>query len=371
MRINVAYIISHIDKALAFEWIAKYIDPTKINLCFILLNEDDSELERYLRSVEISVYRVYYKDKTNFFSAFFQVRRILKEKTVDVVHAHLFDASLIGLLAAFSVGVKKRIHTRHNSTIHHVYFPRAVKYDRFINLLSTDIIAISDVVRKVLVEMEGANPNKISIIHHGFGFDEIPVDGSERIIAIKEKYNSGDKRPVIGVISRYIHWKGIQHIIPAFSKLLELYPDALLILANAAGPYQNEIKHLLSSLPESAFIEIKFEKDIFSLYKLFDIFIHVPIDEFSEAFGQTYVEALSVGIPSVVTLSGIAHELIENRKNAIVVDHQNSDDIYRAIAELIEDPSLKKKLIEQGQHDVRERFDLSQMIDKLEQLYFK
>jgi len=369
MKIRVAYIISNIDKALAFEWIASKIDNNRFELLFILLNQQESSLEIFLRDRNIAVERVIYNGKYNIIHAFFKIRRILNFTNIQVVHTHLFDASLIGLLAAKSLGISKRIHTRHNSTIHHRYFPRAVIYDRIINSLSTHIVAISHVVKRVLIEMEGVKPSKIELIHHGFDFSIIPESSSERISVLRRKYLLKSHFPIIGVISRYIHWKGIQYIIPAFRQLLMKYPESKLILANARGPFQAEIHRLLGDLPSDTYLEIEFEVDIFSLYKLFDVFVHSPIDGFCEAFGQVYIEAMASGIPSVFTASGIAQDIIVHEENAILVDFENSEEIEQAIVKILGDTELRKKLIINSQKDVINSFDLMIMISNLENLY--
>ena len=67
---------------------------------------------------------------------------------------------------------------------------------------------------------------------------------------------------VIGVISRYTEWKGIQYIIPAFKQLLNDFPNALLILANAKGGYQAAIKSQLTTHPKDSFTEILFDLGI-------------------------------------------------------------------------------------------------------------
>lgn len=369
MKIKVAYIISQIDKSMAFEWISCYLDKNKIELSFILLNNRQSALEQFLIKKGIAVDRVYFTNKYNFISAFIKTRKILKKGKIDVVHTHLFDGCLIGLLSAKSLGIKKRIHTRHNSTLHHRYFPNAVKYDKLINNLSTDIIAISKVVRKVLIDMEGVNKSKIILLHHGFDFTEIPSDESERLYKLKKKYNNENKHPVIGVISRYIHWKGIQYIIPAFQELLINHPDAKLILANAHGPYSKEIKQKLSNLPRDSYLEIRFEPDVFALYKLFDVFVHTPIDSLSEAFGQVYIEALACQIPSVFTTSGIAHEFIKDRQNALVVNYKNADEIKSAIENILSDTVLQRNLTFNEKNEIANYFNIDNMIKGLENLY--
>jgi glycosyltransferase involved in cell wall biosynthesis len=183
------------------------------------------------------------------------------------------------------------------------------------------------------------------------------------------KYQLEGKAPIIGVISRYFELKGIQFIIPAFKKLLAVSPNAHLILANATGEYASVIQSFLEGVPGENYTQIRFEGDIAALYQTFDVFIHVPINSHIEAFGQTYVEALAAGVPSVFTLSGVAAEFIEHEKNALVVPFQKADAIYLAMMRLLEDGPLRSRLIEQGKIDVKQQFELAGMMQKLEELY--
>jgi len=367
---RVAYIVSLVNKAVAFEWIVQHIDHTKLELTFILLHSEETSLEKNLKAENIPVFRVHYSGKKDVPSAILKVRRLLRKNKIDVVHAHLFDASIVGLTAAKLAGIKNRIHTRHNATIHHDYHPHAVKYDRYINYLSTHIVAISQNVKTILTDLENVNPEKISIIHHGFMLEQFSAIPQARVEVLRQKYIPGETL-VIGVISRYIHWKGIQHILPAFKQLLADHQQVKLVLANATGPYQAEVKSMLAELPADRYLEILFEEDIFALYPLFDVFVHVPIDSRSEAFGQIYVEALAAGVPSVFTLSGIANDFIRDRQNALVVPFNDSEAIYGAVTELLENDELRETLVRNGKKDVQELFTLDKMIRSLEALYEK
>ena len=371
MKINVTYIISNINKALAFEWIANSLNHDKFNLNFILLNSTNTELETYLKVKKIQVDRITYTGKIDIPKTIFTTYKILKKYKTDIVHTHLFDANIIGLTAAWLAGIKKRIYTRHHSMFHHNYYPHAVKYDKFVNWLATDIISISAVVSKTLMKLENVNQNKIHLIHHGFDFDVFQNVSNLSVANLRQKYNPYKSYPVIGVVSRYNELKGIQYIIPAFKKLLLKYPNALLVLANASGDYKEKINELLCEIPKYNYIEITFESDIQSLYKIFDIFVHVPINYNIEAFGQTYIEALASGVPSVFTLSGVANEFIENQKNAIVVPYENIEAISEAINRLIKSKDLANIIVENGKKDVNVLFQLSKMILSLEILYEK
>jgi len=190
----------------------------------------------------------------------------------------------------------------------------------------------------------------------------------KKIKQLKIKYNTLNKYPIVGVISRYVLLKGIHYTISAFSNLLKKYPRAHLILANARGNSKEFIRNELKQLPADSYTEIAFENDLFTLYQLFDVFVHVPINSEVEAFGQTYVEALASGIPSIFTLSGVAKEFIINREDALVVDFESTEQIYKSLCELIENKDLCKKLIETGKMHVK-KYNISNYIDKLHQLY--
>jgi glycosyltransferase involved in cell wall biosynthesis len=368
LKTRVTYIVSNVNKALAFEWIVRFIDKEQFELHFILMNPGDSDLEKFLRDNGIKTDRVVYNGKKDIFRSIIRISRLLRENKSTVVHTHLFDANIAGLTAAKLAGIKKRIHTRHHSSYHHLYHPQAIRYDRYINRLSTDIIAISGVVKDLLIEKEQVPEKKIHLIHHGFLLEEFEEAGKKEN-PLAAKYNPGNAHPVIGVISRFTEWKGIQYIIPAFRQLLVTYPDALLIMANAKGEYENELRKLLSGIPEKNYLMIPFENQVAQLYRLFDVFVHVPVTPDVEAFGQTYVEALASDIPSVFTLSGIAHEFIRDGHNAVVVKHQSSEEIHAAMLKILHNSAFASRLISNGKIDVNNSFGLAKMMLSLELLY--
>lgn len=369
MRTKVTYIISGIHKSYAFEWIADYLNKDRFDLSFILFNQGDSTLETYLKSRGFKVNRITYKNKYDIPKALFSTIFLFLKNRPNIIHAHLFDAGLIGLTAGWICRIKKRIYTRHHSTIHHHHFPKAVKYDRLCNWLATHLVSVSKNVSAILNEKEQVPLSKINLIHHGFKLELFSQVSEKEVLELKEKYSTEGYFPVVGVVSRYTEWKGVQFIIPAFKKILNDYPRAKLILANASGDYQPVIHELLSGIPKEQVTEIPFEENLFALYKCFDLFIHTPIEADVEAFGQVYIEALASLVPSVFTLSGIANDFIEDRKNALVVDYCNSEGILKAMKEILDNKPLVKQITERGRKDVHELFPLSRMIHQLESLY--
>lgn len=372
MTVKITVVVFSIDKALEFEWLISEIDSSLFELSFISIGDkSETSLKIHCESNNISFVHIPYLGKKDLLGAILKTRRIIKNIKPNIVHSHIFEGGLIGTTAAWLAGVKHRIYTRHYSDFHHVYHPNGLKFDKWINAKSTHIIAVSEVVKSILIEKENVHENKISVIHHGIKGNVVlnsPI--SERILDVKKRNLIPTSKMVVGVVSRYTKLKGLQYIIPAFKELLFDYPNVHLVLANAKGDYKSEIDIFLQDLPKSAYTEIVFENDNEALFKSFDIFVHVPVSLEAEAFGLTYLEALRYGIPSIFTKSGIANEIVKNEVNALVVDYENKEEILIGLKRLVRDESLKSELTRNGVKSV-EDFTTLRKMKALERLYLE
>ena len=366
---RIVYIVAGIDRSLAFEWIEKELDKDKFELSFILVGRTESRLRDYLVEKKIRVYPVRYHGKKDALSTLKAMYRILRKESPQMVHCHLFEAALFGLFVSKLIGIKKRIYTRHHATSNWFFNKKMVKWDKLINRMATDVVAISHNVYNVLIEKEKVKVSKVHFIHHGFDLASFEHPDEDLVEMLRTKYLSDrSSSPVVGIISRYLELKGIEYTIRAFAKFSMEYPNAKLIICNAKGPYQNKISEELKKLKQTSYIEIPFEPEIVPMYNLFDIFVHVPIEETVEAFGQIYVEALASSVPSIFTLSGVAKEFIVPDENAVVVGYKDSNAIYQGMKKIWEDESFKNQLITKGKESTG-RFGLRDFILKLEKLY--
>jgi len=369
LKVKLIYIVSNIDKANEFEWLIESLNHAKYELSFVSIHtHQETALSVYCAQHKIPFYHIHYASKKNILRAIFQLYKLLRTIKPSIVHAHLFEGGLIGITAAWLAKIKHRIYTRHYSNYHHKYFPNGLKYDKWINSKSTHIVSISKLVSSILIEKEGIKPEKISLIHHGLKFDTFQHIDSTRIKEIKKRHHIPTDKTVIGIVSRYIELKGVQHIIPAFKKYNQENPNSHLVLANAKGDYADVVQQLLQTLPKDSYTEIEFENDNAALFKSFDVFIHTPIDNESEAFGQIYIEAFLAEVPCIFSLSGIANEIVEDEVNALVVPHQNSEAIYNSLIELIKDADLQQKLVQNGKQTANE-FTFERKLKALESLY--
>jgi glycosyltransferase involved in cell wall biosynthesis len=369
-RIRIVYVVWYEARLPLLESVCRRSDRARYDLSFILLNRGTPPLAPLLDSLGIPWIHVPFRRRAHIPRAARVIWRHCRDMSPHIVHTHFMNASLAGLTAAALARVPVRIHTRH----HAGPFPWRQRrpwqelYDFYNNALSTTIIAPSSAVRTALVGRNRVRPEKVALLHHGFEVDAFDTVSDDRIRALRERHAIGDAHPVVGVLSRYEETKGIQYIVPAFERLLKTYPAALLLLAPARGKYAAQLAPAIARIPPRNRREIPFEDDAAALYKLLDVFVHVPTGVAMEGFGQVYIEAMAAGVPSVITRSGIADEVARDGENAVVVPHCDSDAIYRGMRAVLEDAALRGAIIRNARRDAS-AFTMRAMIDGLEAIY--
>ena len=364
-KIKLTYIFTHHIRWVSFEWVAKYIDRSKFDIDYLILNESDPMID-FLKEMSIPYKTTSYKNYEDTPEVVKFIYDHLIANQTDVVHTHFFSGDLAGQQAAFYAGVPVRVYTRHHSGIKWKRHARS-KYELLWNL-ATNIIALTNQGKKIMLA-DGVPEDKITIIPHGFDLKEFEKVDLYRIDKIKDKYLNNHSKPIIGVASRYIERKGIQYIIEAYKKVLEFYPNATLMLTGTHADTAH-IKDNLAELPTHSYVEIYFEEDLFALFRLFDVFVHVPTVPDAEAFGQVYIEAMLSKVPSVITLSGVAHDYALHQENTWVVDYQNSDQIAEGILTLLNDRPLREKIIKNGLACAK-NYTIENHTRQLEQLYIQ
>ncbi len=366
--ITIIYIVSDLNHSEAIRWVAEAL-ALRHDFVIVVLNPVPGPLEKKLESRGIRVVSFGFRRKADLPAITWRLYRLFRRLKPAVVHAHLLAASLSGLTAAWLARVPKRIYTRHTSTFHHVYEPAGIKLDLICNALATRVISISQATDYALHDLERIPSEKVVRIPHGFQFNHFDPPGLSRVEDVRRKWNLNSTSPRVGVVARHIEWKGIQFAIAAFRKFQQRHQGAQLVLANATGPYHAKIRELLAGLPSENVVLIPFEEDMAALYRLFDVYVHTPVDKHCEAFGQTYVEALACGIPSVFTSSGIAAEVVQHEVHALIVPYRDEEATFKAMVRVWESADLKDQFRKEGPVLVRKHFELSTMMDKLEELY--
>jgi phosphohistidine phosphatase SixA len=102
------------------------------------------------------------------------------------------------------------------------------------------------------------------------------------------------------------------------------------------------------------------------LYRTADIMCTPSLNE---AFGLVFIEAMSMGIPSIGAKSGGITEIIKNKKTGFLINPRDSNELAKIITSLLKDDSLRNKIGLAGQKCVKQKFSYKNMLCELEKLY--
>jgi len=369
VRPEILYVVAGTEPWKFFGDICRRLHRRNYNFTFLFLHPDESLIAAELKEEGVPCYHIRFSRRRQVPMAMGKVFQFCRRQHYDLVHTHFVNACLSGLPGSRLAGVKIRIHTRHHGSPHPYSgrVRRQALYDQINNRFSTAVIAPCDYIRRRLMD-EGVHPDRIELIRHGFDLDAFYEVPEHRIRRVAEKYGIRLEGPIVGASARFVPTKGVQHIVEAFQCLLPAYPKAQLVLANARGELA-DVQAGLSRLPPGSHVEIPYEMDNSALYRLFSVFVHVPVAGWVEGFGQVYVEAMAAGIPSIFTKAGIAHELLRHGENSWVVDYESPDQIHKALLALLSDPALCSRLSREARANVEQEFGLDQHACRLANFY--
>ena len=237
-------------------------------------------------------------------------------------------ATFSGIPASFLLRLKKRIFIRHHSNFHHYIKNSSAQFlDKVMNRLATKIVAVSELVKQILIEKELASPAKVVKIYNG-------IDLEDFYFAKHENAAPSGSGLRIGMISRLTSLKGVEYAAQAFSDFVRLSPKSSLHIIGEFSDSHYAVNRILQDAQTVNFTLQREFSNISNFLSGIDVFVHIPITDEVESFGLVYLEALAAGKICIFTISGILREFPDPEEYFHVVRHQNSTDILNAFIEI-------------------------------------
>jgi len=206
------------------------------------------------------------------------------------------------------------------------------------------IIAVSKNTKNDLVELYGINPEKITVIHHGFNS---PENFSDK----EKKYEA----PYILFLGTKEKKKNIFGLIKAFEIIKEKYKVSHKLIIVGGKPNQKfykeeKVKEIINNSNfKNDIIDLDFvsEEEKWNLLSKAEIFIY---PSFYEGFGMPILEAQSAGTPVITSNISALPEIAG--KGAILINPSNFSEIAESMYNIISDKKLKEILIQAGKENV-------------------
>jgi glycosyltransferase involved in cell wall biosynthesis len=367
--IHIVYVMANNSSVPYFLWFAERASKKdKYKFSFILLHSERPKMIEEVAQFGCECYWIHFDNKSrgrSMIKAIPKLYFLLKNLRPDVVHSHLFDDSLCTVIASKLAGIKNRFVTKQDTTFHWFYAKKAVKYDRLINRLATHLVPVSKECKEFVLENEGADPNKVHLVHHGIPKDKLSLAKEEYKKELIEKYGLKDKI-VIGTVARLIEWKGHKTLIEVAEKAVKINPDIVFLFAGE-GDLKEELqeiinqKNLTKNIVFTGWVD---RKKIPSLYAIMDIYIHAAK---YEPFGFVIAEAMMNGAPVLSTKTGSALDAIKHRVNGFLVDYDSIDGFVEGIEFLLN--SNRKEIGQKGLETAKEMYSFDRMWKGYTSLY--
>ena len=282
------------------------------------------------------------------------LRRIVRDEKIDLINSHHRFSGLISNLNA------KYFQTPVVSTVHEI------KADRtFISSFTVGKYAIvfSQAVKKHLTEVCGLSPEFVFQVPVGITFEQPKYDD---ITKVYQSFNLTDQLPVITSIARFSEEKGCATYLRAIALVLESGIRAQFLLVGD-GPLRNELKHISKDLHLEENIHITgWREDINAIIAISN-FLVMP--SLSEALGISIIEGFLLGKSTIASNIGGIPELIEHKKNGLLVHPNDPHELAMAIISLIKRPDLSKKYGQVGKEGAINRYTPSNMVTETIRVY--
>ena len=324
-------------------------------------------LVEQLKKRKIPVFQVPMRGRADM-AAISAVTKLLKKYDPDVIHTHGQRAGLVGRMASKGMPFK-RVHTEHTYT-HEFKLANPLLHWTHLRVMrmldgGTDkVIAVSNAVRKFLIDSRISKPEKVVTIYNGITPLSRKVS-QEDVQKFKDKYHIAPDDIVIGTVGSFNQAKDTSTLIRAVVRMAKKWPKIKLVLVGK-GPLKFKLEKLVKKLGlEEQVVFTGALENVLPALKTFRIFV---LPSLSEAFGVTILEAMKAEVPVVATKVGGIPEIIIQNHNGILVEPKDSKKLAGVLMKLLNDKKLQIKLAKNGAATLP-KFSADRMIERTEDIY--
>lgn len=287
------------------------------------------------------------------------MRRLLSDRPVDVVHAHLDNDHLIAARAL------RRVKEEEGIPLVRSYYGGDPDRLRYLPRLLSATDALACVSRRVterIRERSWLSPDRVFHLEGAIDLDRFardPVAGPSPTEAAPLR---------VGVVARMQTHRKFEVLLEAFQRVRERGAD---VSFHIIGRGTNQEKVAMEPVRRMGLENtVKFlgylegPDYVRALQGLGALVYLVPG---SDGSCRTVREALAMGVPVIASRRGMLTELVRDGHEGLSVD-LTADAISSAILRLAQDPALQRQLGQQAWTEAR-KFDLSQQAARVEEIY--
>jgi L-malate glycosyltransferase len=297
-----------------------------------------------------------------------QLRRLIKDRAVEVVHCHQAVEALHAYLATRGDGCVKRVLSFHLCTAD-------AKNRLALKFLAPRMDANVAVSRELLacLDAEGgfATAKNFHVVHNGVDAARLRATTMGNDLRYELKLPEGDL--LLGMVGNFYAdaRKDQLTVCRALSIVFRRMSNVHFAFAGghadgATGIYQECVNYCREQGIADRVHFLGKRADVADVLGALDIFV---FSSRKDSFGVAVVEAMLAGVPAVVSDIGALLEVTRGGEYASVFRTGDADDLARRLVELIEDRAGRVRLADEARRWAAREFGIETHIANLLKLY--
>jgi glycosyltransferase involved in cell wall biosynthesis len=264
--------------------------------------------------------------------ALLALRRIMRQRRVDVVHTHSSIDSWLGGLAAKFLGLPV-VRSRHVT----IPIRKTLVYR-----LADRVIASGDRAGE-LVRRAGIPSAQVVALSPGVDLARFHPGVSGQ--GVRDEL--GLSGPLVGIVANVRGSKGHRYFLAAAREVLREEPDTRFLIVGDGIGFADVRRRVREMDLEREVVMLGFRRDIPEIMAALDVLVLPSIK--SEGTSQVILQSLAVGTPVVATAIGGSPEVIRDGETGRLVPPADAGALAAAILALLRDPAHARALASAGQ----------------------
>ena len=291
-----------------------------------------------------------------------ELRDLIRTRDVSIVHCHQYTPFLYGRLAAMGTDAKV-VFTEHGRFYPDRYRYKAALINPLLALLTPAVVAISSATRDALAKYEFMSKRKIQVIYNGI--QPLKADPA-RINELRVELGVPADSFVYGTVSRLDPVKNQVMMLESFAQCLKDYPESYLLMVGD-GPERYALEALAESLSISERICFTgFINEPAQHLALMDAFL---LSSHTEGTSMTLLEAMSLGVPAVVTAVGGNVEVVEHEVSGLITPDAEKTAFAQEMARLQQKTALREQISAAAKARFQSQFSAEAMVKNYLRIY--